>query len=73
MTKVIPLWASKPFTMKRTIALITWWLMCLILPPVSVVIGGIVGAVVGAADGMVKAVVSSYNDLKQWWEMFEAL
>jgi hypothetical protein len=67
----IPTWASSSWTLRKGLILLTWWLMCMILPPLSIILGGVLGMISGLATGMVKGAVESYNNLKQWWEIFE--
>lgn len=64
-------WPHKPMTLKRCVALIMWWVVCLTLPLFAIPLGAMVGAVKGAGSGAYDALSETYADLHRWWKMFE--
>jgi len=65
-----PNWITSPWTLRKSFALVLWWIMCLLLPPFAIIAGAIVGLIYGCASGMLRGLVESYIELRRWWDMF---
>ena len=61
----------KRFTLRRTMGLVLFWLLCVLMPPLALVVCGVYGAIEGTAKGLVKGIVETHRDLTRWWRMFD--
>jgi hypothetical protein len=64
-------WPGKKMTLRRSVALAGLWAMCMLLPPLAVLIGAAFGAISGAGTGIYNGLTETHSDLKRWWQMFE--
>lgn len=61
----------KRFTVRRTMGLVLFWALCVLMPPLALLVHGIYGAIDGMAKGLVKGIVETHRDLTRWWRMFD--
>jgi len=66
-------WQRKKITARRCAGLVTWWVMCVVFPPLAIVANVIVGTILGFGRGLIKGVLDSYTELHRWWEQFEQM
>jgi hypothetical protein len=62
---------QQPMTMKRFISMLSWWTLCLCVPPLAIIAGALVGAVTGAASGAYDGLRQVQRDLRRLWAMLE--
>ncbi len=60
-----------PMSLRRIVVLVTWWLMCIILPPLAILASAIYASIEGCAGGARKGLQESRRALLKWWSMFE--